>query len=369
MTDTRISVIAFGPDGLQEETVPLDGLDRLSGLAEAASMIWLNVDGPLPRDSVFQIGTVFKLHPLALEDVLHVRQRAKFEDYDKHNFLALPMPLVQLERRSAEDELQSTLTEQLSLFFGSNFVVTFQEFPGGDCLAPVREKLRHDGRHSRNQKADHLVYLIVDAVIDAYFPLLEALGERLEGVEEDILHRHDQKAPGRIYVLKRNVIKLRRCIWPLREAIHTLLRDVQPELVRDETKVYLRDCYDHAIRLLDLVEMDRELCSDLMDLHLSSSSNRMNEVMKVLAIITTLFIPPTFIAGIYGMNFNPDKSPWNMPELNWLYGYPVALLVMTSLMGGLLFWMHWKGWLKGISSAGSERSIKRSLKRKIGNLK
>lgn len=332
---TVISVISYGPGEFRETTV--ESLDELPELLKHGKVKWINVDGPVDLPAVQEIGKQFNLHPLALEHVVNTNQRAKYEEFGKHHFLVCPM--VKLGERVE--------TEQLSLFFGEGFVVTYQELPGGDCLAPVRVRIRQEIGKIRDLGADHLAYMIIDAVVDGYFPVLENLGEKLEDLEEGILVRHDSKAPMHVHAVKRDVINLRRCIWPMREAIHSLVRDTSP-VVSAETRLYLRDCYDHAIRLLDLVEMDRELCSDLMDLHHSSTSNRMNEVMKVLAIITTLFIPPTFVAGIYGMNFHSDKSPWNMPELSMTYGYPMALLSMVAIMVGLLLWMRSKGWLEGV---------------------
>lgn len=348
-TETVISLISYGPGYFLEKQVA--SVSELPELIKAGKVSWVDIDGPVSAAVVQELGQLFSLHTLALEDVVNGRQRAKFEEYGQHHFLIAPM--VTLTERLK--------TEQLSLFFGAGFVVTFQELPDGDCLAPVRERLRNEIGNLRNLGADHLAYMIVDAVVDGYFPVLQSLGDKLEELEDDILLRYDAKAPGKIYALKRDVIKLRRSIWPLREAVHALLRD-SSAMVSGDTRLYLRDCYDHAIRLLDLVEMYREMCTDLMDLHLSSNSNRMNEVMKVLAIITTLFIPPTFVAGIYGMNFNPDKSPWNMPELNWFWGYPCALSVMAAMMLGLFFWMRWKGWLKGAGMSENEKSLRRKLK-------
>lgn len=332
---TVISVISYGPGEFAETTV--QSLSEIPELLKHGKVKWINVDGPVDLAAVEEIGKQFNLHPLALKHVVNTRQRAKYEEFGKHHFLVCPM--VKLGEKVE--------TEQLSLFFGEGFVVTYQELPGGDCLGPVRERIRAEIGKIRNLGADHLASMILDAVVDGYFPVLESLGEKLEDLEEDILERHDTKAPKRIHAIKRDVINLRRCIFPLREALHTLVRDASPT-VSAETRLYLRDCYDHAFRILDLVEMDRELCSDLMDLHHSASANRMNEVMKVLAIITTLFIPPTFVAGIYGMNFHSDKSPWNMPELSWAYGYPLALLSMLLIMVGLLLWMRSKGWLEGV---------------------
>jgi len=269
--------------------------------------------------------------------LINTRQRSKVDNYGQHHYMVTR--IISLARKLD--------TEQVSLFFGANFVITFQEKPGGDCFHPIRERIRASAGKIRQEKADHLAYALIDAVIDGYFPVLEQIGERLETLEDEILEKADNLTPHKIHAIKRDVLALRRTIWPLRDAVNSLYRDAS-ELVSADTKMYIRDCYDHAIRIIEMVEMYRELCSDLMQLHLSKVSNKMNEVMKVLAIITSLFIPPTFIASIYGMNFNPDKSPLNMPELNWFFGYPVALAVMAVLVLTLVFFLYWKGWLKGL---------------------
>lgn len=332
---TVIQVISFGPDPEQYSEVEVKTAAELKELKGKSRVMWVNIDGPVDDETLDAIGKIFELHPLALEDVVKGRQRAKFEEFGKNHFLVARMVAL------ADGRLES---EQFSLFFDKNHVITFQECPGGDCLESVRSRLRKKLGKVREQGADHLAYILLDAVIDGYFPVLEELGDKLETLEDQILARHDSRLPKDIHAIKRDIVTLRRFIWPLREAVNALLRDTTP-MVSPETRIYLRDCYDHAIRLLDLVEMYRELCSDLMDLHLSSTSNRMNEVMKVLAIITTLFIPPTLIAGIYGMNFKTDASPFNMPELSWYFGYPFAITLMVGVMIGLYFWLRWKGWL------------------------
>jgi len=323
---TVIQVLSYGPKEIREQVIT-DPAEAQAFLGKQP-VTWVNVDGPVSAELLSKFGEIFELHPLALEDVASGHQRAKVEEYGKHHFMVTRMVALGKELE----------TEQLSLFFGDNFVLTFQECAGGDCLDSVRERIRRGMGKIREEKPDHLAYCLVDAVIDGYFPVLEELGERLETLEDDILARHDSRTPSRIHELKRNILTLRRSIWPLREAVNSLCRDAMP-LVSKETRIYLRDCYDHAVRLIDLIEMYRELCADLRDLHLTAVSNRMNEVMKVLTIITTLFIPPTFIAGLYGMNFR------HMPELDWSWGYPFALGIMGLLVAGLVYFLNWKGWL------------------------
>ncbi|UCF29978.1 MAG: magnesium/cobalt transporter CorA [bacterium] len=329
-----ISVIGFGPERVVEKTV--QDVRELELLVEGTPVTWINVDGLGDAPTLIELAEMFGIHRLALEDVVHPHQRAKVEEYGEELFIVARMI-------SRENEVLST--EQISLFLGEGFVVTFQEHPG-DCLEPVRERIRKGRGRIRQAGSDYLAYAILDAVVDAYFPILEELGEELEELEEEILEIPDRGTVSRIHTLKRDLLLLRRTVWPLREAVNALLRE-ESILMSRETQIYLRDCYDHTIQVIDMVENHRDITSGLMDFYLSSVSNRMNEVMKVLTIIATIFIPLTFIAGIYGMNFNPEASPWNMPELNWRWGYPVFWVLMVTIGGTLLYVFRRKGWLGG----------------------
>ncbi|CAG0953144.1 partial Cobalt/magnesium transport protein CorA, partial [Anaerolineae bacterium] len=278
---------------------------------------------------------VFSLHPLALEDVVHVHQRPKVEEYEAGFYLVMRMPRFE---GAVNVEL-----EQLSLFFGPGYVVTFQEREG-DCLEPVRERLRGSRGRVRQLGADYLAYTLLDAVIDAYFPILEVVGERLELLEDRVLLHPDRAVVEDIHHVKRELIAIRRAIWPLRDAVNRLEREEHP-LIDRETQVYLRDCYDHCVQLVELVETYREVATGLLDVYLSSVSNRMNEVMKVLTIIATIFIPLGFVASVYGMNFDTSRSPYNMPELEWRYGYPYVLGLMAAMVIGLLVYFRVKRWI------------------------
>jgi magnesium transporter len=331
-------VFPIGPEEVKETT----GLtpDEIKSLRGTAPVIWVNFDGPVDEETLAEYGKIFELHRLSLEDVKNARQRPKVEHFPKYHFIVTRM--VSLEEK--------VTSEQLSLFFGNNFVLTFQERSGGDCLEPLRQSLREMGPNTlRSLSADYLAYSIVDMVVDGFFPVLKTLGDRLNELEEEIFRRHDQHHASRIHAIKRDIWSLRQTIWPVRDALATLQRE-NINLVQNETRLHLRDCYDHALRIIELVESHQTMCSDLMDLQMSRENSRMNEILRVLTIISTLFIPPTFVAGIYGMNFHGDKSPFNMPELDWQYGYPFALLIMALMMGGLVIWMWWKGWLSGIRS-------------------
>lgn len=328
----EIHAIKYSTHEFEETNISSSDLNKW---LDGNGTVWMNVDGCHTPQMMADLGRVLNLHELALEDASNFHQRAKVDDYDDYMFIVMRMV----------DSQNYCDTEQLSIFLGSNYVLTIQERPGGDCLNQVRERLRKRMGSLRNQGADYLVYAIVDAVVDEYFPVVERLGEQIEHLEDSILDgRRLRTGPMRIHRVKRHTQAIRRAVWPLRDALNILCRDTHP-LISEHTRLYLRDCYDHSIRVLDLIETYRELCHDLMDIYLSTVNNRMNEVMKVLTIITALFIPPTLIAGIYGMNFDPDRSPWNMPELRWYFGYPTALLFMAIVSGLLAYYLHRRGWL------------------------
>jgi magnesium transporter len=337
-----LEMIAFGPHDFIEQK--LDSVQWVIDNRDRYKVIWLNVDGLGDINVLQQLGDLFNLHRLALEDVVNVHQRAKVDIYDDCYFIVMRM----LQRHTEDHEIE---TEQLSMFLGQGFVLTFQEGIPGDCLDSVRERLRKESARIREHASDFLAYSIIDAVVDGYFPILEDLGERLEELENDILMHPSRELVRRIHDAKRDLLTIRRVVWPLREAIGPLSRD-ESGLVSNETKVFLRDCHDHCIQVVDLVETYRELGSSLMDVYLSSLSNKMNEVMKVLTIITTIFVPLTFVAGIYGMNFNTEKSPLNMPELDWYWGYPACLLLMLTI-AFVELWFFWKrGWIFGKDGIG-----------------
>ncbi|MGQ9651846.1 MAG: magnesium/cobalt transporter CorA [Phycisphaerae bacterium] len=333
-----ITVIGYGSDGCNEQVIR-DVADVQKYLTRWP-VTWINVDGLGDVQTIARLADLLGLHRLAVEDTVNTHQRAKVDHYPNHLFMVAHMATY-------NEHLE---TEQLSLYLGKNFVATFQGGQPGDPFEPVRERIRHAVGCIRQAGADHLAYSLIDAVIDGYFPVLETTGERLEELEDEILHRPTGRVASAVHEIKRNLMTLRRAIWPLREAMNSLVRDPSP-LVNDETRLYLRDCYDHTVRVIDFIETYRELGSDLMDLYLSSVSQRMTEVMKVLTIIATIFIPLTFISSIYGMNFQTDRSPWNMPELTWYFGYPFALGLMAIMALGMLYYFRRKGWL---SSSGEK---------------
>jgi len=328
----EMHVLAYGPEGFEERR--LTDPRQVRELRGKWPVTWVNVDGVGDAALVQQLGELFHLHRLALEDVLHVHQRAKAEAYAGYYFVVARMPCPTAD----------WLTEQVSLFFGENFVLTFQERPGGDCLDPVRLRIRSGLGRTRTARPDYLVYALLDSIVDHYFPLVEECGERLDALESDVMAGSSRGAMPRIHAIRGDLLAIRRAIWPLRDAINTLLRDTSP-LVSDETRVYLRDVHDHTIQILDLVDNYRDTVTGITEVHLASVSQRTNEIMKVLTIIATIFIPLTFIVGVYGMNFDPDRSPWNMPELRWYWGYVLVWLVMIAATAAMLVYFYRKGWM------------------------
>ena len=329
-----VRVFAFDAGNcLERELHGAAELDCLRELVERYPVTWINVEGLGDAELVARLGREFGLHPLALEDVLNRHQRSKVEQYGDHLFIVARM----LE---GAEKLE---TDQLAMFLGPRFVITFQHIVG-DCFDPLRERIRQCRGVIRSSGPDYLAYALLDAVVDSYFPILETFGEQIETLEDAIIAMSDRNLISRIHDIKEKLVALRRAVWPLRNALHVLVRDPNP-LVRDDTRVYLRNCADHTYQIMDLVDTYRELTSDLMGLYHSALANRMNEVMQVLTVIATIFIPLTFIVGVYGMNFNTGISAWNMPELNWPWGYPAVWLVMIAIAGGLLLLFQRKGWL------------------------
>ena len=330
---SKMSVICYGPDVLEEHVC--DTAEQVAEHLGKAPVTWVNVEGIDDPGSLRQVGDLFKLHDLALEDVLNHHQRAKTEQYNDEVFVVVRTPVL-----LTGDVLD---TKQIALFLGTGYVLTFEEH-GGDCFEAVRHRIRAGHERVRGSGPDYLTYALIDAVIDTYFPVLEDYGERIERLELVALRDTSRSTLGSIQAIKRDLITIRRTIWPHREMLMALSRDSE-KFVTKGTEFFLRDCYDHTIQLMDLVENYRELGSGLIDVYMSAVSNHMNDVMKTLTMIATIFIPLTFVAGIYGMNFNPERSPWNMPELNWYFGYPFVFGVMLVVALITLVFFYRKGWL------------------------
>jgi magnesium transporter len=324
----RIRVIDYAENKLEEKE--LATIEECFPYRDKPTVTWINVDGVHQIEIIEKIGKHFGLHPLILEDIVNTHQRPKCDDYDDHLFIVLKM----LGYDEARGEVSS---EQVSLVLGKNYVISFQETEG-DVFDPVRERIRGGKGRIRKMGADYLAYALIDAIVDHYFIILEKLGERIETLEEEMVTDPDVDTLTRTHKLKRQMLVLRKCVWPLREVVSRLERG-ESTLIRKPTHVFLRDVYDHTIQVIDTIETDRDMLSGLLDLYLSTVSNKMNAVMKVLTIIATIFIPLTFIAGIYGMNFE------FMPELHWHWGYPIALLIMLAVGVIMLLFFRKRKWL------------------------
>jgi len=296
---------------------------------EERRVLWINVDGVHQVEALEALGRRFHLHPLLLEDIAHTGQRPKLEDYGEHLFLECNA----VRPAEGSDEV---LVEQVSLVLGPTWLLSFNESPQ-PYVATLRERLRTGKGRAREYGADYLAYTVLDVVVDGYFVVLERIGDRIDGLEEELMAAPAPRTLQAIYGLKREVIHLRKSVWPMRELIGGLQRE--RELVRESTGVYLRDLYDHTVQIMDAVETHRDVIAGMLEMYLSSVSNRMNEVMKVLTVIATIFIPLTFIAGVYGMNFA------FMPELHWRYGYFATLGVMALLGVGMLLAFRRRRWL------------------------
>jgi len=327
-----VRLLAYHPDHCEffEQTT----LAEIASVRRSRRKVWVDVQGVGDAEIVRQIGELFGFHPLALEDVLNVHQRPKVDDYGDHVYCVLRMPEQRVPLR----------LEQMSVFFGKDFVVTFQEDPG-DPLDPVRERLRAGRGKARSSGSDYLAYAILDAIVDHYFPVLEGFADRIDQLEEQVLGQGHDEVIGALQEIRRELLLLRRAVWPLREMIGSLSREEFSDLVSEATRPYLRDCQDHTAQLMDVLDNCRDLSTTLMDAYLSTVALRTNEVMRVLTIISTIFIPLTFIVGVYGMNFDAEASPLNMPELHWYYGYPFVLGCMLVTALGLVHFFRTKGWL------------------------
>jgi magnesium transporter len=326
-----IRLMAYGPETVVErEGLKISQLDDYLG---QFPVTWVDVAGLGDAEVLAAIGALFDIHRLSMEDISNVYQRPKVEGYPGYYVVVVREPWLQEDFHG----------EQISLFVGPNWLISFQEDPK-DCFEPVRARIRQHGRHIRQVGPDYLSYALIDAVVDAYLPLLEQLGDHMEELQDAIVMKPDPALLTQVYTAKHALSAMRRAVWPMREMLNSMIRDPLPGLT-DDTRIYLRDCYDHAILVMELTESYRDMGSELMDFYLSSVSNRTNEIMKVLTIIGAVFIPLTFVAGIYGMNFDPESSALNMPELRWAYGYPTALALMVLIAGGMLLYFKRKGWL------------------------
>ena len=326
--NARITYFDYDEQSFQEKLA--SNIEECFHFKETSTLTWINIDGIHDITMIEKVGDHFDLHPLILEDILHTAQRPKFEDYDSHLFIVLRMLMCTGEGRRVQ-------SEQVSMVVGHNFVISFQESIG-DVFEPIRDRIRKAGGRIRKMGSDYLAYALLDAIVDGYFGVLETTGEKIESLEEQLLKEPTDRIPQRIHSLKREMIYLRKSVWPLRELVGNLQRS-ESALVSEQTGIYLRDVHDHTIQVIDTVESYRDIVASMFDIYLSSISNRMNAVMKVLTIIATIFIPLTFVAGIYGMNFK------YMPELEWRWGYALVLLVMIVIAAGMIGYFRRRKWL------------------------
>ncbi|HMA53742.1 MAG TPA: magnesium/cobalt transporter CorA [Acidobacteriota bacterium] len=324
----RITVMDYDAAGYVEKVV--GSVEECFPFKETATVTWINVDGVHDAAVIEKLGAHFGIHPLVLEDIMTTTQRPKTEDLGSAVYVVLRM--IEFDEQSG-----ATSADQLSLILGPNYVLTFQETPG-DCLDSVRERIRGGKGRIRKQGPDYLAYAVIDAVVDNYFYVLEMLGERIDTLEEELIAEPRRELLREIHGLKREMIELRKSVWPLREVVSGLERSESP-LIKESTGVFLRDLYDHAIQVIDTVESFREMLSSMVETYLSSLSNRMNEIMKVLTIISTIFIPITFLVGLYGMNFV------HFPELKWRWGYAFVWLLIVGSVAGMFAFFRRKKWL------------------------
>jgi magnesium transporter len=326
--EAEISVIDYDENTFNED----EGvkLDKAMALRESPTVTWINVIGIHDTPVIEKIGEAFNIHSLVLEDIASQEQRPKFEDYEEYFFVIVRM-------MSWDEKADDIASEQVSLIVGRNYVISFQEHPG-DVFDPVRSRIRTGKGRIRKMGADYLAYSLLDVITDNYFSILERIGDRVEDMQEQLLDEPSNEIIHAIHRSKRELIYLRRSIWPLREAVSGLERS-ESKIVNKQTKIFVRDLYDHAIQAIDTVESLRDVVGGTLDLYMSSVSNRMNEVMKVLTIFAAIFIPLTFIAGVYGMNFE------FMPELRIRWAYPVVWAVMITAAVTMIFYFRKKRWL------------------------
>ncbi len=326
---TKIRAVCYSPDAIEEydELRP----NQIVGLAQRWPNIWVDVAGLGSSNVISDLGHLLNLHPLAVEDSVHVHQRAKVDDFGDHLFVVARMSNLG----------EKHVTEQCSMFLRTGMLVTFQERLG-DSWGSIRERLRSARGPLRSQGTDYLAYLLLDAIVDSYFPTIEAIGDQLDEYDELLAKNDLSQNFQQLHEIRHQLLSLRRAIRPHRDMVNELVRD-DCQFISPGTRVFLRDCYDHVIQLLDMVESYRELAADLREFQMSLVGNRMNEIMKVLTVLSTLFMPLSFIAGLYGMNFNTD-SRWNMPELNWTMGYPFALGLMLASALGMLYFFRRRNW-------------------------
>lgn len=333
-----ITLIEYDRAHLEERTIT--NKDELLPYMDNQRITWINIDGLGDIDVLKTVGSRFNLHPLALEDVLDTGQRPKMEQYDGYLFIVAQMLYLNKKKQMCG--------EQVSMFLGKNFLITLQEEGDFDVFEPVRARIRAANGSIRKQGADYLAYALLDSIVDHYYPVLESVGLSIDQIEDELVDVSLKDPVRDLHRYKRTLSQIRRFIWPVRDVVNSMMHD-ESGLVSKGTRVYLRDCYDHTVQLMDLVESYRDVLSGLMELYLSSVGIRTNQIMKVLTVISSIFIPLTFIVGIYGMNFAPEangkKMPWNMPELYHPWGYVAVMLFMLGIAIFQILYFKRRRWL------------------------
>lgn len=347
----QIYLMDFSEGHLHEHA--LTSIDECIPYIQKDGITWVDIRGIGHLPTFERLGEIFDIHPLALEDMVNVPQRPKSDVYKDQQLIITRMVSI------LDGKLYS---EQMSILFGKGFVVTVQEEREVDCLDPLRTRIRGGRGRIRKVGPDYLAYALIDSVIDGFFPVLEHYGESIDELELKVLSQKGVSS-GEIFATKRELLQLRRAVWPQRDLLAQLLREDSP-LIQPDTRIYLRDTYDHAVQIMDMVETFREIASSLMDLLMTITSNRLNETMKVLTVVSSIFLPMTFVAGIYGMNFSPEASPWNMPELNWYWGYPFSFALMIVSATSLLVYYRSRGLIGSKKDAYAQ--VRRVVKRTVG---
>jgi magnesium transporter len=324
-----IRILDYDADSVRERNKA--AVEECIPFRDSDSVTWIDVEGLHDVELLDRLGSCYGVHPLILEDILNTDQRPKADDMDGYIYVVLKM--LDFDPQSLE-----IVSEQVSIILGRNYVISLQEGREGDLFEPLRERIRGNKGRIRKLGPDYLAYSLLDTIIDHYFIILEKFAERIEALEDDLVSDPKPETLQQIHQLKREMIFLRKSAWPLREVVNVLEKS-ESELIRPATKIFLRDIYDHAIHIIDSIETYRDMLSGMLDIYLSSVSNRMNQVMKVLTIIATIFMPLTFLAGIYGMNFK------HMPEIGWSWSYPLLWLIMLGVAGVMIYFFKKKNWL------------------------
>lgn len=336
---TILNVLSYGPE--QWTQTEISHPQAATGTAEGYPVCWVDVQGLGTPPTLQQLSDVFELHPIMLDEVLDIPHRPTVSLYGDQVLV-----VMQMVRPAPQG--YGLLTQQVSFICQPDRLITFQEDTSWDCFEPVRDRIRRNLSPIRQQGIPFLAYSLIDSIIDSFFPVLEVYGEHLAALETEAVSAPTRHTLQKIHTLRREMLMLRRSLWPQRAVLNNLIRDGSTFL-GPEVRLYLQDSYDHLIQVVDMMETYREVASSLMDMYLSSVSNRMNEVMKLLTVISTIFIPLTFIAGVYGMNFDPAASPWNMPELTSQWGYPACLGGMAAIATGLILFFWRQGWFENFA--------------------